>query len=307
MWRYCTVPVFTFLFCVFMPVWAAAEQSMLSRYDLAKPDAVLKLPAELKEISGITVNEDGGLFGHDDEKGTIYQLDPEHGGIIKRFFLLEKRWFGDDPIIGDFEDIAAAGSRFYLVTSGGVLYSFYEGKDGEKVIAARQETFLNDLFDVEGLCYDPDSNTLLLACKEYPVSLSFKELFSGRKKSRMKEKPVYSFLLEQKVLLKEPRFLLSSKKLKKSSRQNKFKPSAIARHPQSGTFFILASRGRLLVELSPEGEILGTARLPAGYHPQPEGIAFMRDNAAMLISNEGVGTRATLLRYSPDDHSAAVP
>ncbi len=296
--RFCRAFVLAFLAASLFSFSAAAEQSMISLYDLTAPDAVLKLPAELKEISGITVTEDGDIFGHDDEKGTVYQLDPVHGGIVKRFYLFEKRWFGNDPVIGDFEDIAVAGSRFYLVTSAGVLYSFYEGKDREKVHATRHETFLNDLFDVEGLCFDVDTNTLLLACKEYPAAFSYKELFLGGKQSKMKKKPVYSFLLDKGILEKEPRFFLSAKKLKKKSPEKKFKPSAIVRHPQSGTFFILASKGRLLVETSPEGKVIGTVPLPAGDHPQPEGIAFMKDNV-MLISNEGVGRRATLLRYSP--------
>lgn len=274
-----------------------AEESLLSRYDCGSPDTHLKLPPELKEISGITVTNDGRLFAHDDEKGTVYQLDLTNGEIIKRFSIFEKRWFGNNPVTEDFEDIAVAGSRFYMVTSSGVVYGFEEGEDRGSVEAVRYETFLNDLYDVEGLCHDPPSDALLLACKEYPEDISLRKLLFDKKKSKLKLKPVYSFSLKSMSLDKAPRFILDGKLLKKKSAEKKFKPSAIARHPQSGTFFVLAAKGRLLVEISPAGMVLDAARLPAEDHPQPEGIAFTSENV-MVISNEGVTGSATMLFYS---------
>ena len=273
-----------------------AEESMLSRYDLDNPESHLELEGELKEISGITVTGENRLFAHDDEKGTVYQLDMKSGKIIKRFSIFEKRWFGEDLVIEDFEDIAVAGKRFYMVTSSGVVYGFSEGTDGAKVEAVRHETFLNDLFDVEGLCYDPSSDALLLACKEYPAEVSLRQLLFNKKKSGLKMKPVYSFSLRNKVLDKTPRFLIDGKSLKKKSSEKKFKPSAIARHPQSGTFFVLASKGKLLVEIGVGGNVVDVVRLPKKDHPQPEGLAFTSDSE-MLICNEGVAGRASLLRY----------
>lgn len=274
-----------------------AEDSLLSRYDLDNPDKELKLPAVLKEISGIAVSDDGRLFAHDDEAGTVYELDAQTGGILKRFYIHEKRWYGRDHVLDDFEDIAIAGKRFYMVTSAGVLYGFPEGEDEAAVEAVRYETFLNDLYDVEGLCYDPQTDALLLACKEYPEKISLKELFFDRKKAKSGLKPVYSFSLKTMSLDTNPRFLIDSKPLKKKSKDKKFKPSAIAPHPRSGAFFILAARGRLLVELSPQGDVVAAVRLPLKDHPQPEGLAFTSD-AEMLISNEGLGSGASLLRYS---------
>lgn len=283
-----------------------AEESMLSRYDLNNPGIRLKLAPELKEISGITVTNDDRLFVHDDEKGTVYQLDPTNGKIIKRFSIFEKRWFGKDPVMEDFEDIAVAGDRFYMVTSSGVIYGFPEGEDGGAVEAVRYETFLNDLYDVEGLCYDPLSNALLLACKEYPEEFSLQELLFSKKKSKLKLKPVYSFSLKTMSLDKAPRFLLDGKALKKKSPEKKFKPSAIIRHPQSGTFFVLAAKGKLLVEISPAGAVIDAARLSRKDHPQPEGIAFTSDSV-MMISNEGVTGNATMLFYSMQKPVPALP
>ena len=275
----------------------SAVESMLARYDLDRPESHLKLVPELKEISGITVSDDDRLFAHDDEKGTVYQLDPKNGKIIKSFAILEKRWFGQELAMEDFEDIAVAGKRFYMVTSSGVIYGFPEGKDGAKVEAVRHETFLNDLYDVEGLCYDPLSDALLLACKEYPEGISLQQLLFNREKSKLKLKPVYSFSLRSMSLDKSPRFLIDGKSLQKKSSEKKFKPSAIERHPLSGTFFVLAARGKLLVEISADGKVINVARLPSKDHPQPEGLSFTSDND-MLICNEGVARAASLLRYS---------
>ena len=273
-----------------------AEDSMLSRYNLDNPESHLKLAPELKEISGIAVSHDSRLFAHDDEKGTVYELDFATGAIIKRFYIEEKRWYGNDRVLEDFEDIAIVGKRFYMVTSSGVLYGFPEGRDGEAVRADRHETFLNDLYDVEGLCYDPQTDALLLACKEYPEEISLKELLFKRKKSKIRLKPVYSFSLKTRSLDAVPRFLIDGDSLRKKSAEKKFKPSAIARHPLSGTFFVLAAKGRLLVELDSRGNVVDVVRLPPKDHLQPEGLAFTGDND-MLISNEGVTGKATLLRY----------
>ena len=274
-----------------------AGDSVLARYDLDNPDRELKLPGSLREISGIAISGDGRLFVHDDEKGTVYELDEKTGKIRKRFYIEEKRWYGNDRVMADFEDIAIVGKRFYMVTSAGVLYGFSEGKDGEALEAVRHETFLNDLYDVEGLCYDPQTDALLLACKEYPGEISLKQLLFNRQKSKLDSKPVYSFSLKTMSLNVTPRFLIDGNSLKKKSLAKKFKPSAIARHPGSGTFFVLAAIGQLLVELTPQGNVIGVVRLPSKDHPQPEGIAFTADNE-MLICNEGGSGKATLLRYS---------
>ncbi len=284
-------------FSVFFYDSLSAEESMLARYDLDNPESHVKLAPVLKEISGIAVTDDNRLFAHDDEKGTVFQLDMKSGKIIKHFSLFEERWFGQDPVMEDFEDIAVSGKQFYMVSSAGVIYGFREGNDGEKVDAVRHETFLNDLYDVEGLCYDPESDALLLACKEYPKEFSLQRLVFDKENSKRKEKPVYSFSLKSMSLDKTPRFLIDSKFLKKKSAKKKFKPSAIERHPQSKTYFVLAARGKLLVEIDPQGKIIDVARLPSKDHAQPEGLAFTADNE-MLISNEGVGGNATLLRYS---------
>ncbi len=281
-----------------------ADRPLLGRYDLRRPDARMKLPAELAEISGITFDDAGRLFAHDDERGTVYELDPRSGDIIKRFSIYERRWFGNDPVAADFEDIAFVGGRFYMVTSSGVIYAFAEGEDGSLVEAVRHETFLNDLYDVEGLCHDPATNSLLLACKENPGAISLKTLLFKRKKAAAAFKPVFSFSLETLSLLKEPRFLLDAETLRKAGNGKPFKPSAIERHPVTGDFFVLSARSRLLVEVDGAGKVRFSAKLDRKDHPQAEGLAF-GPRLGMFISNEGAKKKFRLFLYMPETQTSS--
>ncbi len=273
-------------------------------YDFSKPGLRMKLSPELDEISGIVFDARGRLFAHNDEEGAIFELDPATGRIVSRFFIYEKRWFGNDPLMADFEDISIAKDVFYLVTSSGVVYSFPEGRDGERVEATRHETFLNDLYDVEGLCYDPSTGALLLACKENPSGLSVKELLFGGKGTSLGRKPVYSFSLETMSLERKPRFMINGDSLKATGKGKPFKPSAIARHPGNGNFLVLSATARMLVETDRSGRVLAAVRLPKKDHPQPEGLAFS-SGGDLFISNEGNGKRGLLLRYPAGRASAA--
>ena len=62
--------------------------SELSKYNFKPEESlVIKLPGELQEISGLTMTDDGRLFGHNDEKGFVYQIDYSNGNVIKKFSL----------------------------------------------------------------------------------------------------------------------------------------------------------------------------------------------------------------------------
>jgi hypothetical protein len=75
------------------------------------------LPKRLDEISGLALSTDDRLFAHDDgNAASSTRIDWHRGRIVKGFAL------GDPPVKDDFEGIAIAGTDFYLVTSGGVLY-----------------------------------------------------------------------------------------------------------------------------------------------------------------------------------------
>jgi uncharacterized protein YjiK len=235
----------------------------------------MELPGSLKEISGIALSPEGRLFGHNDEKGMVVEIDLEGKRINKTFYL------GRPAVREDFEDIAIVGKRIFLVTSSGELFEFPEGDHDEVVEYRRNKTHLDSGSDVEGLCYDPVRNTLLLACKG--------DAGNGIKNS----KAIYEYSLEYNQLSEEPRFLIPEKGLMKKQK-NGFAPSAITYNGSTGQFFVISSRAKMLVILETQGTISGVYHLPEKQHFQPEGIAFLPDET-LLISDEGGTGRAAMI------------
>jgi len=258
---------------------AASTNSALQLYNLEDENASsIKLPDEISEISGIAVTENDRLFCHGDEDADIFQIDMKSGQVIKKFYV------GETSVNGDFEDIAIAGDRFFLVESKGIIVEFKEGNDGEHVPYIVYKTFLKSSNNVEGLCYDPEINSLLLACKDYPG------------KGFEKNKAVYYLFLNTMTLYEKPKFLIPLKDIRKNTIENEFSPSGIARHPKTGSFFVIAARGNAIIEVSKEGEIIAQKDLPEKVHKQPEGIAITKDGT-LFISNEGRFKTARLISY----------
>ncbi len=257
-----------------------SANGLLDKYDItSESPEILKLSSDLMEISGITFTGDNRLFAHGDEFGDIFELNPDNGKLVKMFSL------GDIKVIkGDFEDIAFVNDRFFLIESKGKLYEFTEGSSGVFMEYKTYKTPLNTKYNVEGLCYDPETNSLLLACKD----------FGGDEYG--KDKTVYSFSLATMEMNAKPRFVISNKMIKNNTEEGKFHPSGIARNPVSGTFFIIAARGNTIIELSKEGEILGQGDLPESVHKQAEGIAFKSDGT-MYIGDEGRGNTPIIAIY----------
>jgi uncharacterized protein YjiK len=248
--------------------------SVLKHYNILDADpVVIELPKELKEVSGITTMPDGLMLTHNDEKGVVFGIDAE-GTIVKQFGL------GDPFIKDDFEGIAYAEDNIYMVTGNGTLYEFKEGENNSKVEYQAYKTGLDAKNDVEGLYYDKETNSLLLACKGYPG-----EGYADKK-------AVYSFSLKDKKLETKPRFLLSITDLK----GGEFNPSDISRDPASGNYFVIAANGNAIIEMDKTGKILAYNPLPKKLHQQPEGITFLPDKT-MVITNEGAEGKANMVLY----------
>ncbi|MCB0283830.1 MAG: SdiA-regulated domain-containing protein [Calditrichaeota bacterium] len=242
----------------------------------------IELSKKLREISGIVFNKEGKLFCHDDERAAIYQIDPFNGEILKvfTFGLFVKR--------GDFEDITMAGDTFYMVESDGRIYEFREGADKEQVDYKVYETDLDNDSNVEGICYDPDENTLLLALKGKP----------GDGLDEKDNRAVYSFSLATKKLNPRPRFVLDKNIILKESKEKDFAPSAITYNPANDHFYITAAVGNIMVEINRQGKIVSLTKLNRKLHEQPEGIAF-KDSQHLYISDEGK-KHGTLTIYEID-------
>ncbi|RJP63246.1 MAG: hypothetical protein C4539_16870 [Ignavibacteriales bacterium] len=254
---------------LFLHLNGIEESPMLYRYNIQNKNvSSTELPKALKEISGMAVTKDGRVFAHNDERAVICQVDVNSGEIIKSFSV------GKKALRGDFEDIAIVDKKFYLITSDGYLIEFTEGRDKSSVDYKRYETGLSASYNIEGMCYDDETNSLILACKDYPGNG-----YNGYR-------TCYSFSLASNKLDKKPKFVLPIKYITGKIGIKDFKPSGISKNPASGSFFIISANDNGIIEVSPDGKVIAQSKLPKHIHEQPEGIAFLPDKT-LLISDEG--------------------
>lgn len=254
---------------------------VLARFDFASPPAERwDLPHALREISGLARNPAGDLFAHGDEQAEIFQLDRAGHRIVARFT------FGEPAVHGDFEGIAVAGDRIFLVTSDGVLYAGRPGADGEHVEFVTYATGLGRLCEIEGLAYDPANPSLLLACKEAR---------SGQLRHRL---AIYRWSIDRRALFPKPVILTGLAPIVRPIGERNFHPSDITIDRETGHLLVLAAREAAIAELTPDGEVVQVSRLRRRLHPQAEGIA-LTDDGSLLIADETAGRRSTLTTYAP--------
>ncbi|MCU0345453.1 MAG: SdiA-regulated domain-containing protein [Saprospiraceae bacterium] len=256
-------------------------------YHLDKPDHILDLADEIKEISGLSFTADfKTLAAVNDEAGIVFLLDKKSGEIVSRIPFRES---------GDFEGVEIVGEDAWVVKSNGSLYQIKNFAQQNPVVE-KYKSFLNSEHDVEGIAYDPIHQRLLLGCKGKGVEGLDKPL----------NKAIYAFDLSTKTVSETPAFLLTlpdlqdflkksgedeaDKKLERifspEDAQMKFSPSGIAIHPKTGEIYITSARGNTLLVLDANGKILHLERLKKSTHAQPEGICFDTDGT-LYIANEG--------------------
>lgn len=270
---------FALLLLFTFSVLNSSPKQVLEKYDFTKGNSV-KLAAKLSEISGLTTSPDGKVFGHNDEKGIVYQINYKTGEIIKEFYLT--RWVPEK----DFEGIAYANKKLYMITSDGILYEFSEGQNKTAVDYKTYNLNLGVEYNIEGLCYDSKSNSLVLVCKEFPG-----KGFEGNR-------AVYSFSLKNFKLDKSPKFLINLNELKNKFGLKDFFPSGIEKHTSSNSYLILSARkGSAIVEISEDGKIISVKELKTKNHKQPEGITILPD-LSLLIGDEGANKNGTVTLYN---------
>ena len=70
----------------------------------------------------------------------------------------------------------------------------------------------------------------------------------------------------------------------------------LERHAQTGTYFIVAARQSVLIEVQPDGVVLGVMQLGRRQHPKSEGIAIGIDGR-LFLADEGQNRRARITAY----------
>ena len=261
---------------------AAAGQSALAHYDLAAAPAWrAELPAALAEISGLAFAGDGRLYAHGDEQATVFRFDLPTRRPAERFGLAGRA----GVLHGDFEDIQVVDERVFLVTSAGAVYEGRLAGDGQLVKAARRTAGLGGGCEVEGMTWDPATHSLLLLCKQV-------------KSKRWKNQVVILAVSAESWRFEpEPRVLVPEARLEAATGTKQFNGSAIARHPRTGTFLLLAGPQAAYAEVDAKGQVLGGGRLDKRLHRQPEGLAVAPD-LMLLISDEAAGGAATITAYA---------
>lgn len=277
------------------------QVSTLSCYPLDKPALLVALPAELNEISGMSrsprANE---LLAVQDEDGIVYRLSLEDGQILARIPFHKP---------GDYEGITIVDEDIWVLKSSGTLYCI---QDETRVLKFKSEVISKEE-DAEGLTYDAAQHRLLIACK-------------GAKAGTAQQRNIYAFDLASQRFLPEPVMFIRQAdftSLLDEHQQAKWYeklsdfligdeddfglgPSALAIHPITQAIFVLSSRGNLLLELSPSGELQNFHRFKKEYFPQAEGLFFLPD-ATMFISTEARGSAPARIYRIPYNQDCPEP
>ncbi len=211
------------------------------------------------------------MFAHADEHAVIFEINPTDGKLIKGFAM------GDNPAPGDFEGIAYAEERFYLVTSGGLIYESREGEDDERMLYNMYVTGVGKKCEVEGLAFEPADRSLLLVCKT-PRDDEIEDFLA-----------IYRFSLDTREVAGEP-LLVPLKEITDRINEKAFHPSGIERHPVTGNYVVVAAQQSAIVEITPAGQVVAVVDLKRRNHCQVEGITFT-SSGTLVLADEGGNRR----------------
>jgi SdiA-regulated len=265
-----------FLLCSVMVLLFACErkpkkQLPLNGYNLAEPEKFF-MPDNLLEVSGITFYK-----GRND---TVYAVQDESGKVFRLAWGIKKPTNTRFANNGDYEDLAILNATVYVLKSNGNLYVFpFAELNLKEPVLIQELSSILPLGEYEGMFGDEENKHLYILCKKCEQdnnqTVTLYELRTGANLSVTRQLQV--------DVTKSNSF---QKKLK-----NDFKPSAIAKHPQTGEWYILSAVNKLLLVTDSTMNIKSGIELKASLFPQPEGIAF--DNEGNLyISNEGTEINA---------------
>jgi hypothetical protein len=257
----------------------AQDGSVLRTLDWRKGESVQRrLPRALREISGLATTEDGRLLAHGDERGIVSELDWRNGAIVKSFSL------GAPPVREDFEGIAIADGRVFLVTSGGRLYETREGRQGAAVRYQIYETGFGARCELEGLAYEPADRSLLVGCK-----VPFARALQG-------SVTLFRWSIDKRAPATPSTISVPLANLVRGTGAKAFHPSSVEREARTGHYVIVAGPQRLVAEITPSGVVVETRPLSRSLHRQPEGLTFVRDSV-LAIADEGGQSFGTLSLY----------
>jgi len=245
------------------------------QYNLSSPAGTWTLPNELLEISGNAYLDDNRLLVIEDTHPLLYVVRLDKTGVVEKTIPFAK----EEGKKFDIEDVAVQGNTAYALWSHGTIFKIENWNT--KPVTTTWETDLDKKNNTEGLCIDPKTGNLLVACKNK------NDLEDAKKSTRV----IYAFDVQKGSLNTEP-FLSIKKEDFENVADEKFDffPSAVAVHPVTGNIYVLSTRGtKGLAQYSRDGKIVGFQEIDKDLMPQPEGICFA-PKGVMYISTEGKGS-----------------
>jgi len=236
---------------------------------------VVDLPLGLREVSGLAVASANSVFAHDDEHARVSEIDLAYGRAIRTFS------FG---ATGDFEGIAASGSRIHVITSDGRLSSFDAGVDGAVVPAEVHDTGVGARCEIEGLSLSPRPGELLILCKDIPGRGNGGRLL------------VFSWNIAANRLEAQP-WLDADLSAELGIDRRGFAPSSIDWDARTQRVAIISARNRVIMFLDANGARVERLQLDAGRHSQAEGVAIMPSGDIVVADEGGDGRPGRLTIY----------
>lgn len=260
-------------------------------YNLQSPDIVLELPPILKEISALSMLSDTELICLQDEDAVIFAYDLVENKISDRIA------FGKSA---DFEGIEKVNDVIYVLQSDGTIYEIVNFGNENQLVQVHKN-FLSEENNAEGLGYDAETNSLLIACKGK----------ASKGKKWKDKKAVYHFDLKTMKLDKKPFFLFDKMSLYtyierndiknlsfKMKKEMPFNPSGIA--VKDGLYFTIASIGEMIIVTDKMGKIQHAEKINNDILPKPEGITFDAGNR-MIIASEGENGNGRIAIFNPTE------
>jgi len=245
-----------------------------STYDLKKPDRSWELPDGLNEVSGNTWVDKDHLIVIEDLDPELYllKIDDKNAAIEKK---IEFQKDGKGKF--DIEDVTINDGVVYALWSHGVLFKISNWNSSDPSVE-KWPTSLSKDNNTEGVCYDPVTKNLLIACKDDSG-------IPGEKKST---KAIYQFSIQSKMLYRKPFLVIHKDDFKKLTGDDlHFNPSAIAVHPVTHNIYLLSTRdNKCMAVYNREGKLISFEKIDDDLMPQPEGICFSPDGK-LFISSEG--------------------
>lgn len=239
-------------------------------YDLTKPDK-FNMPSSLLEVSGIAFYK--GI------SDTVYSVQDEDGKLFKQKWDVKKQSHMKFGPKGDYEDLAIFNEMVFILKSKGAIYSFpFSETLKEESDLVKEHKGLMPKGEYEGMYADPQTNKIYVLCKKCDLDKGMKQVTGY----------IYDYKAETDSLVAAGDFKIDLSQLKKfnSKLKTSLNPSALAKNPKTGEWYVLSSTNKLLLVTDANWKIAAAHKLNSSTFSQPEGIAFDQQ-LNLYISNEG--------------------